>query len=291
LTGRGEAAYVRRRRRSPGGSLTLTSPPRPAPVAAQLKIRESVSRLTPEKLQAFRDALARMMAIRDNRGYQFYAGWHGVPFQLCHHHDPEFLPWHRGYLYHFELGLQEIDPNVTLPWWDWVDEPGLPAAYARQRVVRRKNVLFDSPIEPFGVRPRREWPTRTFREPGNPMNPAPLAPPLRPRYDWLMGTASFTEFNRRLTMVHDNIHVWVGGTMSDPDWAAYDPIFWAHHTQVDRLWRIWQHQNPGARLPQFVLDETMTYARAPSFLGRDLLDAKQLGYEYAGIAATVPGPG
>ena len=106
-----------------------------------------------------------------------------------------------------------------------------------------------------------------------------------------MAAPSFTEFNRRLTLLHDNIHVWVGGTMGDPSWAAYDPIFWAHHTMVDRLWRIWQHNNPGALPPRFVLDATMTYARSPSFRGSDVLDVKQLGYDYAGTTATVPGSG
>ena len=31
--------------------------------------------------------------------------------------------------------------------------------------------------------------------------------------------------------------------MSDQNWAAYDPIFWAHHTNIDRLWSLWQLNN------------------------------------------------
>ena len=34
--------------------------------------------------------------------------------------------------------------------------------------------------------------------------------------------------------------------MQDIQWAAYDPLFFAHHVMIDRAWRLWQHQNPGA---------------------------------------------
>ena len=258
-------------------------------VRESLKVRENVERMTDEKLSAYREALRTMMGRRDNRGYQFFAGWHGVPFQLCWHQHPYFLPWHRGYLYHFELALQDVDPEVTLPWWDWVDGAGLPDTFRTRTTQRRRNLLFDAPIEPYGVQRRPDWPQRTFREPGKLMTPAPLAPPLRPRDGWLMSATSYTEFNRRLTFLHDNVHVWVGGTMGDPDWAAYDPLFWAHHTMVDRLWRIWQHRNPGALPGAAVLNAKMTYARPPAFLGRELIDAKALGYEYAGVTGTVRG--
>ena len=37
----------------------------------------------------------------------------------CQHGWEEFLSWHRAYLYGFEKALQDIDPSVTLPYWDW----------------------------------------------------------------------------------------------------------------------------------------------------------------------------
>ena len=30
-----------------------------------------------------------------------------------------------------------------------------------------------------------------------------------------------------------------------------DPIFFLHHTQIDRLWTLWQQENPEARLTAF----------------------------------------
>lgn len=35
---------------------------------------------------------------------------------------------------------------------------------------------------------------------------------------------------------HGNVHNWVGGTMSNPIEAAYDPVFILHHTFIDYIW-------------------------------------------------------
>ncbi|KAF9447414.1 tyrosinase [Macrolepiota fuliginosa MF-IS2] len=52
-----------------------------------------------------------------------------------------------------------------------------------------------------------------------------------------------------LEAVHDDIHVIVGygrirGHMTQPLFAAFDPIFWLHHANVDRLLSLWQALNP-----------------------------------------------
>jgi tyrosinase len=279
--------------------MALTAPVRPARATAVLKVRQNISAMSPADVKRFRDAMQAFMAINDNRGYQFYAGWHGIPMAICVHHSPLFLPWHRGYLYHFELALQSAagDPEVTLPWWDWLNEPGIPAAY-------QDGVLAKGDVKPFGVvQPDPDWPTETHRTPGvtPPGQPAPLPPPLNTTAlaplggvkaeDWVMAAPSFTEATRRIEALHDNMHNWVGGEMRDPTWAAYDPIFWAHHTMVDRLWRMWQHRNPGGDPPAYLADSCMTFAQPPTFAASDLRDVKALGYEYAGVSSSVEGPG
>ncbi|KAF5575372.1 tyrosinase precursor [Fusarium pseudocircinatum] len=55
-----------------------------------------------------------------------------------------------------------------------------------------------------------------------------------------------------LEYIHNNIHNLTGGSdyatgmghMSDVPVAAFDPIFWLHHVQIDRLLAIWQCLNP-----------------------------------------------
>jgi tyrosinase len=279
--------------------VTLQATARPRPLQAPLKVRQSIGEMSAPEVNRFRKALEGMLARPDNRGYQFFAGWHGVPLEICQHHNPYFLPWHRGYLYHFELALQEVDPEVTVPWWNWMDEPGVPKAFRVKKAGKRKNVLASAPIKPLGVPHRPGWPRKTHREPGG--FPEALAPPLRDAEfpgsgggasAWIMAATSYEEFRTRCARVHDNVHVWVGGRtgqMSDQNWAAFDPLFWAHHSMVDRLWRIWQHNNPGALPDHATLEYSMTFAREPSMRVRDVLDVKALGYEYAAQSAGVAG--
>ncbi|KAJ7088141.1 photo-regulated tyrosinase [Mycena epipterygia] len=50
-----------------------------------------------------------------------------------------------------------------------------------------------------------------------------------------------------LEAIHDGIHTDVGGNgqMSDPSVAAFDPIFFLHHCNVDRMLSLWSALNPG----------------------------------------------
>ena len=90
----------------------------------------------------------------------------------------------------------------------------------------------------------------------------------------------------------------VGGWMSDPNTAAQDPIFWAHHANIDRLWDAWVKLDAGRLDPK---DPTLTAWLDQKFYffdekanqcyltGRDVLkDAAQLGYRYQSITVPVP---
>ena len=99
-------------------------------------IRREASTLGDGELRALRAAFARAYDIRDERGYGYFAGLHGLPLpNECPHNRPLFLPWHRAYLYLFERALQDLEPGANLPWWDWTTarshREGLPVAYRR----------------------------------------------------------------------------------------------------------------------------------------------------------------
>lgn len=282
-----------------------------APVVPSVGLRKSVATLAAADVAGLRAALVAMQGISDDRGYQHYAGIHGLPLPgYCVHHDaagilghlqvgPLFLPWHRAYLYFFELALQDAghDTTVTLPWWDWVTDPAqpseIPAVYAMQSVNGQPNPLYQGPIIDI---PDSQWegerqslatdtgidpgslPAVTFRQPGD----LPMAPPRLPTPEEVnnaLSAPNFVDFSQRIERIHDGIHVWVGGTMSEIPVAAYDPLFYAHHTMIDRLWWLWQLQHPGAEPPARYLNAPLP--PFPSLTVGGTLDINSLGYEYA----------
>jgi tyrosinase len=207
-----------------------------------------------------------------------------VPLGLCVHHEPLFLPWHRAYLYYFELALQRQVPGVSLVWWDWTVDREIPPAFAEPQVDGADNPLYEAPIRVENAQPG--WPTETSRNPGSfaqqPELPQPAA------YQHAMDATNFNDFNSLITQVHDEVHMWVMGTMSDPSWAAYDPLFWAHHTMVDRAWALWQIKHPGATPPS---NQLASKLQPKGMTVSETLDINQLGYDYAATTGHVAGTG
>jgi hypothetical protein len=94
----------------PHGRRRMPHPPGLTPVRALIP--------SAQELADLRRAVKRALALNDKRGFDYFAGWPGLPLGWCQHHDALFLPWHRAYLYWLELALQSEVPGVTLPWWD-----------------------------------------------------------------------------------------------------------------------------------------------------------------------------
>ena len=70
-----------------------------------------------EKLRwAFRELYRFNKWPEDRRSYNNMALIHQ---NHCQHGWERFLPWHRIYLYEMEQALQDVCPDVTLPYWDF----------------------------------------------------------------------------------------------------------------------------------------------------------------------------
>ena len=141
-----------------------------------MAVRESILGLSQSapRLNAFRDAFAQFQALGDDRSYRYFASLHGLTQPIWCEHGTTigneyqgsllFLPWHRAFLYYFELALQtRLGPrftqqaatnpdfaNVGLPWWDWSSDEshrdGIPPAYSSATVDGQPNVLASSEI-------------------------------------------------------------------------------------------------------------------------------------------------
>jgi tyrosinase len=273
-----------------------TGTPSPQAPAAPLRLRRSAARLTAGQLALLRRAFTAAMGISDDRGYAYWAGIHGLPLPIgCDnaHGTPYFLPWHRAYLYFFERALRDQAPDVTLPWWNWTATFGgprvrIPAAYTDRRGADgTPNPLLSAPVDKLALQQGRQEgmsvAARTARRPG-----APGAPPLptAQEVEDVLRLSDFLDFTAQLEGLHDRVHVWTGGHMGLIPFAAFDPIFWAHHTMVDRIWRLWQLRHAAARPPASILDQAL-----PPFgmTVRQTLDVTALGYDYAVATSTIAG--
>lgn len=255
-----------------------------------LRHRLNIDKLSAAELATFRAAMGGMMGISDDRGYNYQAGIHGLPLPIsCDiaHGHPIFLPWHRAYLYFFELYLRDIQPNVTLPWWDWTADRHIPAAYKDRDVAGQPNPLFSAKVDPRAVQQGAGSGLGdvTRREPGADGSP-PL--PTAREIQELLNLGDFLDFTHQLENYHNNVHVWVGGDMGQIPFAAFDPIFYAHHAMIDRIWRLWQLRHSRVGVPHNLLNEALPPF---SMTVRETLDSNSLGYDYAVRGSTGSGTG
>ena len=258
-----------------------------------LSFRRSIKSVEQDQDQAelnkVRNAFRISMGIRDNRGYGHIAGFHGVPDWYCWHHQISirttvrpriFLQWHRAYLYWLELHLKELarDPAVTIPYWVWTREESenrLPTSYESQSVDNQPNPLYKFHIDIPSAGINQD----TNRVPGR---IGQL--PTKQQIDSILDISDFEDFEVELADIHDYIHGWVGGTMSNVGLASYDPIFYAHHCMIDRIWYLWQLKHGESAGMEQMLDIPL----APFDLNvKDVLNIRRLGYEYADVTRSM----
>jgi len=258
-------------------------------------VRKNISNLGNE-LSPFRTAMDKFMAIRDNRGYNQIAGFHGAPDWWCWHHEESsrsitrahlFLPWHRAYLKWFEDHLRDHDKSVSQCWWDWTSDlshnEGMPRAYTDETVDAELNPLYKFHMTVLAPTVQG-LPDITLDEDTvrNPDSPNDLPEPSRVKD--LYTIEDFGQFSTAIEEIHDEIHMWCHGSMGRVSTAAYDPIFYAHHCNIDRIWSIWQNTHGNSTMPPDLLD--ISLAPFP-YTVKHVLKIYDLGYEYATSSSEV----
>lgn len=291
--------------------LGTVSPPFSAVPALPPFTRPSIASLTPAQIAALRAGIQVMMnrPTTVTTSYNFQASMHGselpqtTPAEMtswdqCQHNSFYFFSWHRMYLYFFDRILRAAaasagHQNVVLPYWNWQD----PAQYALPA--------------PF-------W------QPADSSNPLYIAPPNRPAAldagtafldaatvdssaafaDVSFETGGFsgngfggqedsapaqfgTAYGDFEMQPHDMVHSALGGLMGVVDTSAFDPIFYLHHAQIDRLWNRWIQKGGGRADPTDAawLNTTFTFydeaGNAVYLTGAEIVDTVgQLNYRY-----------
>jgi len=204
----------------------------------------------------------------------------------CQHQSWFFPPWHRGYLVALEAQLREDivhngGPSTwALPYWDYfgpAQEFDIPPAFAQQTMPdgspnplfvtarygpNADNIVFvptaaglkKHPVPPanFQGTVTETCLSNTVYTGSNGNTPLPgFGGPLAGFWHGGNYPSGNLEQNP-----HNLTHVYVGGSvsdtvyglMADPGLAALDPIFYLHHSNIDRMWAEWNsnssHTNP-----------------------------------------------
>jgi hypothetical protein len=233
----------------------------------------------------------------------------GADWNQCQHAQWFFLPWHRMYVYFFERIVRAAviadggPDDWALPYWNY-DQPfprnTLPPPF-------REPTLPDGSANPLYITsPHRAAAYMA----GAQLSPAITSSAVamdanHQNFSTTNGTnfgggpspaAHFGSATGQLEQQpHNVIHVAIGGRgmgrceggfMTDPNCAASDPIFWLHHSNIDRLWVYWlslggKRADPtdskwlGQSFPFY--DEKGNPA---SLTCADVVDTAALGYTY-----------
>ena len=251
-----------------------------------------------------------------------------MTFRNAAHSGPAFFPWHREMILRFErdLGIEAKDPNFALPYWDWAADSGKSPTTLPifgNDLMGGDGVGPDDEVQtgPFrsvasggtwecinrdmsgGVLPSTPLQRTLGRAPTGSPDPPPGPLPTNADVTGALGIVPYDADNWSRDSpggfrvraegwhphgMHNQVHVWVGGSML-PGTSPNDPIFFLHHCNVDRIWNLWQNQNPGqGYLPisggpaGHNLNDSLFPWNTPADTRRptDLLNSQLLGYKY-----------
>jgi tyrosinase len=279
---------------SPSHAALSPQPGAAAPGVAAAGIRKRLEieefSANPALVAALRAGVSAMRAVKNPRNVRSWTYWHyshwmpesnppadmAAVWDQCRHAQSYFLPWHRGFLYYFEKMLRQAsgNPELTLPYWDYYKNPKLPAIFASP-------TLADGSENPLYWKERTGSTVRGLKY-------GAFADSIT-RFPWGPGT-TFEDLLERNP--HNRVHDQVGGSMGHVPTAVADPIFWAHHCNVDRYWSAWiaaggQREMPPAGTLWWKEAFAYNLDRSWSLDVTAMGDTRDLGYVYDDLALPV----
>lgn len=227
-------------------------------------IRRNVAHLSAAERQAYAEALrdVDVQAYADGVSYwdkqdQIHEGTHN-------HNGNSFIPWHRELVNRFEKLIQQVNPDMALHYWDWTQDPraaddgqGGVVDLMTDDTFGTASGMVAGTLAPLhnggnaaGARPTFGGPF-TLPPVEITRGCAPGAPPVASDADIIGSTdgiaqaQQWTTFRQELESSHDDAHIFFGsGSIFNPHTAFEDPFVFLLHSNVDRLFAMWQTQ-PG----------------------------------------------
>lgn len=168
-----------------------------------------------------------------------------------------FLVWHRMFTYHFEKIVRKLSghSDFALPYWgytntvDSLKNRTMPEKYRDQSSTLYQSARLDSLLKGIPIS-------------GNATRKLSLTK--------LNENHSYSLYNSNVDQApHGAMHNYIGygnvkskdkfkhnviwqkdtpGMMSQVETAAFDPIFWVHHANIDRIWQQWTNSPNGQKV-------------------------------------------
>lgn len=183
------------------------------------------------------------------------------------HGGPGFIPWHRELCNRFEALLREVDSELSLHYWDWTTDPraspdgmgGTVNLFTEDFMGNSQGDIGD----PFPDFESTEGPSHIHVWRGvNSGSTSPGAPSVPSDNTILNSGNDFPVFRVAVEDAHDTSHNYIGGTITQQHYSFHDPFVFLLHSNVDRLWAMWQTQ-PGK---EWRLDSLQVYGSDWSYL-------------------------
>ncbi|MCS6990924.1 MAG: tyrosinase family protein [Chitinophagales bacterium] len=194
------------------------------------------------------------------------------------HNTPNFLPWHRELIMRFELLLRSVNPTLRLPYWDWTTDPRNSSGFnffsptfmgSDQGRCGPPFDHFDANYDCTKARASLDFSCLNnlfcadqpddYRRPNYVIERAVaagapdsidadslivascLAAPVGDQYLWFWG-GYLKNLNYSLEQNHRLAHTHLGKTLKCKHTAFQDPFAYLLHSNVDKLWALWQRQ-------------------------------------------------
>ncbi|KAL7213123.1 hypothetical protein ACSBR2_015769 [Camellia fascicularis] len=289
------------------------------PPPTTVRVRPAVHLADDEYIAKFSKALALMKALPEDDPRSFTqqanvhcaycdGAYHQVGFpdlDLQVHNSWLFFPYHRYYLYFFEKILGKLigDPSFAIPFWNW-DSPigmNMPPIYADT-----KSPMYDR------LRDAKHQPPITIDldynlTDSNSPSEKLISNNLTIMYRQVVSSSKTAKLflgsayragddpdpgaGALENIPHGPVHIWCGDRtqpniedMGNLYSSGRDPIFFAHHGNVDRMWTIWKSLGRRDFSDPDWLDSGFLFydenAQPVRVKVKDCLDMTKLGYAY-----------
>lgn len=183
--------------------------------------------------------------------------------------EPErqiFFAWHRMQMLELERAMQAIDPRISIPWWDSSTDRSTTSPLWAPEFMGQFNA---------------SWALNRNLGGNGPLPTPSVVTTVQNSSDFLVYS---NDMERGAT--HRGAHVWIGGAMSTP-LSPRDPVFYLHHTYIDKLWSEWEHVHQGES--SFLITSMLRYdgtyvfdgTTLPSTDPDNLVSSHALGVFYA----------